>query len=188
MNRTPKDELEARKIALTDDESSIYFIEQKTRKDPPTDQNVEWDEENDGMYIEIIQSKPIIDDQDPQKALSGNPVPNFSLTATSLSSTQLVAPRDLPKQAISQSIKLREKHPSRSNIQQSSSLTSRFSNSLLTLRNSLEILDDLIDKSQIPILIRYRTGVKIVLILTITWQFSSLIDQSAHWLTKLCGL
>lgn len=187
-NRTPEDELESRQIVLADDESSMYFIEQDTRKDPATDEQNEWDEENNGMYTEIIQSKPISNGQDLKKTLSDNEVPNFSLTSTMVSSTQLLAPRDLPKHYINQSIKLREKHRSRCTVQESSSFTTRFSKSLLTLRNSLQILDDLIDNSQIPILIRYRTGVKVILILIITWQFSSLIDQSAHCITKLCGL
>lgn len=186
-NRTPEDELESRQIVLADDESSMYFIEQNTRKDPATDENSEWDAENNGMYTEIIKSKPISNGQDLKKTLSDNEVPNFSLTSTIVSSTQLLAPRDLPKHT-NQSVKLREKHRSRCTTQESSSFTTKFSKSLLTLRNSLQILDDLIDKSQIPILIRYRTGVKVILILIITWQFSSLIDQSAYCITKLCGL
>lgn len=56
------------------------------------------------------------------------------------------------------------------------------------LRRSLGRLDALLDRAQLPLLVQYRTAVKIAIVLVLTWQLAQLADQLAFLIRSYCGL
>lgn len=56
------------------------------------------------------------------------------------------------------------------------------------LRSSLRRLDELLDRTQMPLVIQYKTPIKIVFVVIFTWQLVQLADQLAHFIRSSCGL
>lgn len=56
------------------------------------------------------------------------------------------------------------------------------------LRSSLRRLDELLDRTQMPLVIQYKTPIKIVFVVILTWQLVQLADQLAHFIRSSCGL
>lgn len=56
------------------------------------------------------------------------------------------------------------------------------------LRSSLRRLDELLDRTQMPLVIQYKTPLKIIFVVILTWQLVQLADQLAHFIRSSCGL
>lgn len=162
--------------------SPLVFVEKERGSIPHS--SCEGDEE----YVEIIKSRPILDGQRSRGYQSHDGVPNFtkSFELSRFNTTKVVAHtvrslrrpkfrRPPPPPAIQDDAKI----PRVQNLN---------FELIFDLMHPLRFIDGFIERTGIPFLLRYRTPVKLIIILVVTWQICTIIDQLTNIIKFYCGL
>lgn len=123
------------------------------------------DDIDHGEYTELVRSKPV--PQSSRRFQRMNPVPNFS---SSFNATMTVPRRPPPRKP---RLPVRQQ-PAPARVDR-------------MLRSSVQCIDNLVEGSGSPVLIRYKTAIVVVCILLVTWQLAVLMDHLAQLVRVYCG-